>query len=637
MSHEAAHVATGAAIEHHAAVAAGGLRRLRRPARRRPARLRDGRRRSSAEVRRDGPPDALPGPAEFDTATRAPGGGLRERLAGLRRAGRRSAGRTRWWTSTERSTHGPSVDAALRAAVGLRRARAHRRGGRTDCQTWPRERSRRRDPAGPACRLAVHAGRAARPSWCWRVRPRPVGPGPRAGRRTGRPPSDVFTAAEIAAAERVLRRWARVWSWCALAVSMARRLLAGLPSAGPAGSWSRGCRAGGGSGWCSRVAALSLIGRLATLPLAVAAYRHLRRLRAVEPVVGAASLLDLAKGEPSVAVVDHLARAAGAGRLRASLAARLAGRRRRRAGRRWCCSAPSSIRSSSSRCSTTSTRCPTASLRTPDPRARRRRRACAVDDVLVADASRRTTTLNAYVSGFGSTRRVVLYDNLVEDLPEDQALSVVAHELAHARHRDVLIGSALGAAGRAVRGRACWHWSWGPGAAAPAVAWPTRRWCRWCWPWPRVARWSRARCRTAISRRIETRADVDALEATEDPAAFVAMQRQLALRSLQRPDAARLVTVLVRQPPDHAAADRAGRRQLADDGVSRCCCRRRVLDGRRTCPGRRAAHVTPSAERRRRRRRDRGRSDAGDEQAVLDGGGPASRHAAMRRGPRSGR
>ena len=40
-----------------------------------------------------------------------------------------------------------------------------------------------------------------------------------------------------------------------------------------------------------------------------------------------------------------------------------------------------------------------------------------VSDVLVADASRRTTTLNAYVSGLGNTRRVVLYDNLVEDVP----------------------------------------------------------------------------------------------------------------------------------------------------------------------------------------------------------------------------
>ena len=39
-----------------------------------------------------------------------------------------------------------------------------------------------------------------------------------------------------------------------------------------------------------------------------------------------------------------------------------------------------------------------------------------VDDVLVADASRRTTTLNAYVSGLGSTRRVVVYDNLLTGL-----------------------------------------------------------------------------------------------------------------------------------------------------------------------------------------------------------------------------
>ncbi|UUZ59718.1 M48 family metalloprotease [Nocardioides sp. B-3] len=72
-----------------------------------------------------------------------------------------------------------------------------------------------------------------------------------------------------------------------------------------------------------------------------------------------------------------------------------------------------------------------------------------IDDVLVADASRRTTTLNAYVSGFGNTRRVVVYDNLIESLPRDRALSVIAHELAHARHGDVVIGTALGALGAA--------------------------------------------------------------------------------------------------------------------------------------------------------------------------------------------
>ena len=66
-----------------------------------------------------------------------------------------------------------------------------------------------------------------------------------------------------------------------------------------------------------------------------------------------------------------------------------------------------------------------------------------LDDVLVADASRRTTTLNAYVSGYGSTRRVVLYDNVVHDLPRDQILAIVAHELGHAHHDDVLTGSML--------------------------------------------------------------------------------------------------------------------------------------------------------------------------------------------------
>ena len=50
-----------------------------------------------------------------------------------------------------------------------------------------------------------------------------------------------------------------------------------------------------------------------------------------------------------------------------------------------------------------------------------------VREVLVADASRRTTKLNAYVSGLGATRRVVLYDTLVEKAGEPEVLTVVAH------------------------------------------------------------------------------------------------------------------------------------------------------------------------------------------------------------------
>ena len=60
-----------------------------------------------------------------------------------------------------------------------------------------------------------------------------------------------------------------------------------------------------------------------------------------------------------------------------------------------------------------------------------------VGEVYRVDASRRTTAINAYVGGLGHTKRVVLYDNLIEDFPADQVRSVVAHELGHVEGRDV--------------------------------------------------------------------------------------------------------------------------------------------------------------------------------------------------------
>lgn len=66
--------------------------------------------------------------------------------------------------------------------------------------------------------------------------------------------------------------------------------------------------------------------------------------------------------------------------------------------------------------------------------------------LLVADASRRTSRQNAYVSGIFGTRRIVLYDTLLERPPAEIAL-IVAHELAHERNRDLLRGVLAGAAG----------------------------------------------------------------------------------------------------------------------------------------------------------------------------------------------
>jgi STE24 endopeptidase len=59
-----------------------------------------------------------------------------------------------------------------------------------------------------------------------------------------------------------------------------------------------------------------------------------------------------------------------------------------------------------------------------------------VRDILVADASRRTTKANAYVSGLGRTRRVVLWDTLLAT-PQDQIAVVLAHELGHRLRRHV--------------------------------------------------------------------------------------------------------------------------------------------------------------------------------------------------------
>ena len=60
-----------------------------------------------------------------------------------------------------------------------------------------------------------------------------------------------------------------------------------------------------------------------------------------------------------------------------------------------------------------------------------------VGQVYVMDASRRTTAANAYVTGIGRTKRVVLYDNLLKDFTPDEVRLVVAHELGHVHYRDV--------------------------------------------------------------------------------------------------------------------------------------------------------------------------------------------------------
>ena len=61
-----------------------------------------------------------------------------------------------------------------------------------------------------------------------------------------------------------------------------------------------------------------------------------------------------------------------------------------------------------------------------------------VKAIEVMDASRRTTKLNAYFTGFGKLKTIVLYDNLVNAMTPDEICGVFAHELGHGLHKDVL-------------------------------------------------------------------------------------------------------------------------------------------------------------------------------------------------------
>jgi STE24 endopeptidase len=154
-----------------------------------------------------------------------------------------------------------------------------------------------------------------------------------------------------------------------------------------------------------------------------------------------------------------------------------------------------------------------------------------LESVEVADASRRTTAANAYVAGIGPTRRVVLYDTLLDGrFSQPEILSVAAHELAHVGRRHLWKG--LG---------------WFALLAVPCVF--------------LVARMAERRgglgepaaiplgllvafallvltlpLSNAVSRRYEAEADWIALRTTNDPGAFIGLERKLVVSGLGDPD-----------------------------------------------------------------------------------------------------
>src|SRR4051794_4640953 len=169
-----------------------------------------------------------------------------------------------------------------------------------------------------------------------------------------------------------------------------------------------------------------------------------------------------------------------------------------------------------------------------------------VGQVYRVDASRRTTATNAYVWGLGKTKRVVIYDNLINDYPDDQVRSVVAHELSHVVHKDVprgLLWLAIVApagtllvkelAERLNRGRPL-----GMPAGLPALALSIG-----------IVSTVLGTASNALSRRVEARADTYALNLTHDPAAFIGLTRSLAVTNLADPSTPRVFHVILGPPP----------------------------------------------------------------------------------------
>ncbi|MGX1024065.1 M48 family metallopeptidase [Psychroflexus sp. MBR-150] len=66
-----------------------------------------------------------------------------------------------------------------------------------------------------------------------------------------------------------------------------------------------------------------------------------------------------------------------------------------------------------------------------------------LDNIYVIDGSKRSTKANAYFSGFGSQKRITLYDTLINDLNEDEIVAVLAHEVGHYKHKHILYNLSL--------------------------------------------------------------------------------------------------------------------------------------------------------------------------------------------------
>jgi STE24 endopeptidase len=176
-----------------------------------------------------------------------------------------------------------------------------------------------------------------------------------------------------------------------------------------------------------------------------------------------------------------------------------------------------------------------------------------VGEVYRVDASRRTSAANAYVIGLGHSKRVVLYDNLIEDFPRSEVELVVAHELGHQKHNDLLRGLAwlalVAPAGtfltQALAERLGRRAQLGeplarPGPSAlPAIALAIA-----------LTGFGLGLASNSLSRPVEATADSFALDLTRDPGDFIEFERRITIQNIGDPDPPKLYQVLFGTHPD---------------------------------------------------------------------------------------
>ena len=161
-----------------------------------------------------------------------------------------------------------------------------------------------------------------------------------------------------------------------------------------------------------------------------------------------------------------------------------------------------------------------------------------IDRVEVADASRRTTTANAYVAGIGPTRRVVLYDTILDGrFPRGEVLAVAAHELAHVGRKHLWKGigwfALLAAPGVLLLTRLTERKG---GLQDPAVV-PLGLLVALLFYLGTLP------LQNVVSRRYEAEADWLALQATRDPQSEITLERRFVTTSLADPRPPRWVTL----------------------------------------------------------------------------------------------